>query len=156
MMKLLTSVAMLAGAIAMPASARSTPLSDPIVLQRALLQQLGDASNVCFTDLGPPPPEDYYRQLPKGATDEEVTAMLDEGDRRRDTDAAAKAWDAKNAQCEDLYNKVLEAGINLDNMCRVYPLLTIGHDSPATAADLQAIDICKDAPYTEREKPRAK
>ncbi|HXP74312.1 MAG TPA: hypothetical protein VN823_09210 [Stellaceae bacterium] len=142
MMKLLTCVAMLAGVIAAPASADTAPMTTPIILQAALMHQLEDRYVACAAeqkklegkiDYGFPP-------IPKDATTQEVTAALDEGDRIRA--AQTKAVDAKANECLGLNTQANEAFNNLQKLCRVYSLLTIGHDSPATAADLEAIDIC--------------
>ena len=141
MKELLTAVAMLAGTTVAAASADSTPLAPPIILQATLMQQLAERYTACDTELFNHPPEYSYPPFPADASQEEVAAALNEAETKYE--AETKTWGAKRSECDGVFIKIVEGRNNLQKLCRVYPLMTLAHHAPATTADLEATEICK-------------
>ena len=140
MKEVLTAAAILAGTT-VGASADSAPMTTPIILEAALMQQMGERFTTCDTELFNHPPEYNYPRLREDATPEETAAALEEAATKYEVET--KTWGAKRRECDAAFIKTVEGRNNLEKLCRVYPLLTLAHDTPATSADLKAMDICK-------------
>ena len=140
MKELLTAAAILAGAT-VGAWADSASMTTPIILEAALMQQMAERFTACDTELFSHPPEYSYPPLREDATPEEAAAALEKAEAKYEVET--KTWGAKRRECDAAFIKTVEGRNNLEKLCRVYPLLTLAHDAPATSADLKAMDICK-------------
>ena len=137
---ILAAAAILASAT-VGASADSASMTTPIILEAALMQQMAERFTACDTELFNHPPEYSYPPLRDAATPEDAAAALEKAETKYEVET--KTWGAKRRECDAAFIKTVEGRNNLEKLCRVYPLLTLAHDTPATSADLKAMNICK-------------